>query len=68
MFQSPAQILMTVKKLIENQEVQKIQRNRKQNIRRKIVERRKVDDVIGRISEAFLEDVYIVMIIQYLVE
>jgi hypothetical protein len=63
---------MTVKKLSKNQEVQKIQRNRKQimqNIRRKtgnrkIVGRRKVDDVIDRSTEALLEDVYITVIIQ----
>jgi hypothetical protein len=67
---------MAVKKLSKNQEVQKIQRNRKQtvqNIRRKtrdrkIVERGKVDDVIDRSTEELLEDVYITVIIQNLVE
>jgi hypothetical protein len=67
---------MTVKKLSKNGELQKIQKNRKQtveNIRRKtgnrkIVERRKVGDVIERNTETLLEGVYIAMIIQNLVQ
>jgi hypothetical protein len=68
---------MTVKKFGKNQEVQKIQRNRKeaiQEIRRKtenkkIGERERVDDVSERRStEAPLEDVYIAVIILNLVE
>jgi hypothetical protein len=63
---------MPGEKLSKYQEVQKIQRNRKQptqNIRRntgnrKIVERRKVCDEIKRSTEALLEDVYIAVIIE----
>jgi hypothetical protein len=67
---------MTVK-FSKNQEIQKIQRNRKeaiQNIRRKtvnkkIVEREKIGDVSERRStEALLEDADIAVIIQNLVE
>jgi hypothetical protein len=66
---------MTVKKLSKNQEVQKIQRNRKQSIQnirrktgnRKIVERGRIDDAIDR-TEALLEDVNIAVIIQNSVE
>jgi hypothetical protein len=67
---------MTVKKLSKNQEVQKIRKCRRQtvqNIRRKtgnrkIVGRGKVGDVIDRSTEALLEDLYIAVIIQNLVE
>jgi hypothetical protein len=67
---------MTVKKFSKNQEVQTVQRNRKQtiqSIRRKTgnkkIEREKVGDVSERRSaKVLLEDAYIAVIIQNLVE